>query len=163
MNPSDRPDEPRLPALPGTAPAVAPAAPRRRTRWGLVLLLGVAVLGVLLVLGLTAVMSLAMPSQGVTLRIDGETLDIPALSAGQAMLVAGGLAVAALAVLTVVPLALLFGLALPLLLVAGLAVALIAGVAGVGMLVLSPLLLPLLALLWWSRRRARRPEAESGP
>lgn len=94
------------------------------------------------------------PQLDGTLSIDGETVEFGALHGDHALLAIGGVLLALVTVLVVVPAALLFGLGLPALL-AGLVLLLGLAVAGVALaIVFSPLLL--LGLLgWWLWKRSR--------
>jgi hypothetical protein len=93
------------------------------------------------------------------LVIDGEQVSLDGLTGWRGG-IAGGLAVALVIgiVAIAVPLALVLGVLLPLALVAAVVLALGAAALGIGLLALSPLLLPLL-LAWWLWRRSRRPTA----
>lgn len=121
------------------------------------------ILGATLVLGLlsmafgvlVALNVLTQPNFSIS--INGSELPLQDLHAAHWVLGTMGLGVAAMVVVVVVPLALLLGLAMPLLMLAlGLSLGLMA-LLGVGALVLSPLLVVVLALVWLSRRRTRRP------
>jgi hypothetical protein len=106
--------------------------------------------------------AVGVPTDGVQLIINDHAVDLQALNGWHAA--AGGLATlfALLVVAVVVPLALLFAVALPLLLVLG-AVALVLGAAlGIGTLAMAPLLLPLM-LLWWLWQRSRRNAMRAAP
>jgi hypothetical protein len=106
--------------------------------------------------------AVGVPTDGVQLIINDHAVDLHALNGWHAA--AGGLATlfALLVVAVVVPLALLFAVALPLLLVLG-AVALVLGAAlGIGTLAMAPLLLPLM-LLWWLWQRSRRNAMRAAP
>ena len=90
------------------------------------------------------------------LVIDGEQVTLDGLTGWRGS-VAGALAVALVIGIAaiVVPLALVLGVLLPLALVVGLVLALGAAALGLGLLAVSPLLLPLL-IAWWLWRRSRR-------
>ena len=123
-----------------------------RTILGIWLLLALAAAGLALALWLAADLSVGP----LRLVIDGEQVSLDGLTGWRGS-VAGGLALA-LAIgisAVVVPLALALGVLLPLLLLAGVVLMVCAAALGVGMLALSPLVLPLL-LLWWLWRRSRR-------
>jgi hypothetical protein len=133
----------------GPLRSAGPASPRALWPW---LLLGLTVLLVLLAAGATVelVQWLRQAHDGWELVIDGERIVRHDLGAGQVLLVLGGVLLAALIVLLVVPLAVgvgLLGAAL------GVGVALLALLA-VAALALSPLWLPVL-LLWLVLRRTR--------
>ncbi len=132
---------------------------RLRTLLSVWLLLALAVAGVACALWFAADLTVGP----LRLVIDGEEVLLDGLTGWRASL-AGGLALA-LAVgicAVVVPLALAFGVLLPLLLLAGVVLALCATALGIGLLALSPLLLPLLFAVWlW--RRSRRPPADPAP
>jgi hypothetical protein len=127
--------------------------------------LGWLLLLTVLALAVTAAVSLAiffneLPSD-LLITIDGEQVDLGGLHPGHAWLAFGGLVLAAVIVVVVVPLALLFGLGVPLvitalalmaaLLVAGLAIAVVG----------SPLILVGL-LMWWALR-PKKPAAPAAP
>lgn len=147
-----------------TPPAAAPApAPVRRRRWPWVLVaLGAlaALFFVLMALALAGALSEIgeLRTGGVTVTVDGETLELPPLHGGHIVTLIGAVAVALVVALVVVPLVLLavFG-------VAGLAVvgALIAVLAVVA-LAASPVLLGL-ALIWWLLRSARKAPTAADP
>ena len=116
------------------------------------LLLAGAVLSALLI---AAVVQWAPPLDGATLNIDGEQFRFGQLQGGEWLLVLGGLLLAMLVVLLVVPLAVI----VPLLCAAlGIAVALFV-LLGVAALLLSPLLL----VVWIVWRLARGPAAKTPP
>jgi hypothetical protein len=93
--------------------------------------------------------------------VDGERVDLHALQAGHWFLAIGGVVLATLIVLLVVPLALLLGVGLPLLLAGlGLVAALLAMALVLG-LVGSPLIL--LGLLVWWAARPHRPVGPAAP
>lgn len=99
--------------------------------------------------------AMGMPHDGVLLTIDGDSITLPADSAGNWVLAIGGLLVALLVVAVVVPLALLLGVGLPALLVAA---GLVVGFLVLGLTltaVASPVLLPVLVVWWLMRRDAK--------
>lgn len=99
--------------------------------------------------------------------VDGERVDLQALQAGHWFLAIGGVVLATLIVLLVVPMALLLGVGLPLVLAGlGLVAALLATALALA-LVGSPLIL-LGLLVWWAVRPRRQagasmPAAPSAP
>lgn len=138
----------------------------RRTspwRW-----LGWCVLLTVLALAVTAAVSMALlfneiPSD-LLITIDGEPVDLNGLHPGHVWLAFGGLVIATVVVVVVVPLALLFGLGVPLVLAA---LALVAAllVAGLAIAVVgSPLILVGL-LMWWALRpkKPAMPEVPRAP
>ncbi|HSI58846.1 MAG TPA: hypothetical protein VLA16_14910 [Ideonella sp.] len=122
--------------------------------------------GIALVLGLFVAVAAAVAvfafanlaaAPDLVVTIDDETISLAGLSGGAWLLALGGVLLAVLIVLVVVPLALLFGLGLPLLLCAGgLAIALL--VAGAALVaVASPFIALGLLIAWAVRpRRAQR-------
>jgi hypothetical protein len=134
--------------------------PTSAWRWlGWFLLLAV------LAVAVTAAVSMAvlfneLPSD-LLITIDGEQVDIGHLHPGHAWLAFGGLVLAAVVVVIVVPIALLFGLGVPLLITALVVIAalLVAGlaIAAIG----SPLIL--LGLLMWWALRPRKPAMPEAP
>ena len=130
----------------------------RRT---LLILLALGLAGAALLVGAGFALVDPLDGHGLHIVIDDQELDLSALGPAQVLAGALGLAVAALVVALVVPLALLLGVALPLLLVLGAGGLAGAALLGVGTLATAPLWLPLLLLVWlW--RRARRPQPRSG-
>ena len=116
------------------------------------LLLAGAVLSALLI---AAVVQWAPPLDGATLDIDGEQFTLTQLQGGEWLLALGGVLLAMVVVLLVVPVAVI----VPLLCAAlGIAVALFA-VLGVAALLLSPLLLG----VWIVWRLARGPASPTRP
>jgi len=98
----------------------------------------------------------------VTLVVDGEGTEIEGLH-GMHWLMAGlGVLIAALVVLVVVPLALLFGLGVPLLVVAGVLVVALVCAGLLVALALSPLLLVGLGIWWLVRDRKPASTATTG-
>ena len=121
----------------------------KTSRW---LLLAGAVLGALLI---AAVVQWAPPLDGATLDIDGEQFTLTQLQGGEWLLALGGVLLAMVVVLLVVPVAVI----VPLLCAAlGIAVALFV-VLGVAALLLSPLLLG----VWIVWRLARGPASPTRP
>jgi hypothetical protein len=116
------------------------------------------VLAVLVAAAVAAVLVFGLPQLVGTVTIDDQVFELSEQVHGVHWLMAtGGVLVAALVILIVVPLAMLLGVGLPLLLLA-LAVAL--GLLAVGVVLtvaMSPLLL-LGALVLWLWRRSRRGE-----
>ena len=116
------------------------------------LLLAGAVLSALLI---AAVVQWAAPLDGATLSINGEQFTLTQLQGGEWLLALGGVVLAMLVVLLVVP----FAVIVPLLCAAlGIAVALFV-VLGVAALLLSPLLL----VVWIVWRLARGPVSPARP
>ncbi len=116
------------------------------------LLLAGAVLSALLV---TAVMQWAPPLEGATLNIDGEQFTLTQLQGGEWLLALGGVLLAMVVVLLVVPIAVI----VPLMCAAlGIAVVLCV-LLGVAALLLSPLLLG----VWIVWRLARGPASATRP
>ena len=116
------------------------------------LLLAGAVMSALLI---AAAVQWAPPLDGATLDIDGEQFTLTQLQGGEWLLALGGVLLAMVVVLLVVPVAVI----VPLLCAAlGIAVALFA-VVGVAALLLSPLLL----LVWIVWRLARGPASPTRP
>ena len=116
------------------------------------LLLAGAVLSALLI---AAVLQWAPPLDGATLNINGEQLTLTQLQGGEWLLALGGVVLAMVVVLLVVP----FAVIVPLLCAAlGIAVALFV-VLGVAALLLSPLLL----VVWTLWRLARGPVSPTRP
>ena len=116
------------------------------------LLLAGAVMSALLI---AAAVQWAPPLDGATLDIDGEQFTLTQLQGGEWLLALGGVLLAMVVVLLVVPVAVI----VPLLCAAlGIAVALFA-VVGVAALLLSPLLL----LVWVVWRLARGPASPTRP
>ena len=116
------------------------------------LLLAGAVLSAVLI---AAVLQWAPPLDGATLNIDGEQFRFGQLQGGEWLLALGGLLLARVVVLLIVPVAVI----VPLLCAAlGIVVALFV-LLGVAALLLSPLLL----LVWIVWRLARSPAAPSRP
>lgn len=91
-----------------------------------------------------------LPSD-LLITIDGEQIDLGGLHPGHAWLAFGGLVIAAVVVVVVVPLALLFGLGVPLVITA---LALIAAllVAGLAIAVVGSPLILIGLLMWWALR-----------
>lgn len=101
-----------------------------------------------------------LPSD-LLVTVDGEQVDLHALQAGHWFLAIGGVVLATLIVLLVVPMALLLGVGLPLVLAGlGLVAALLATALALA-LVGSPLIL--LGLLVWWAVRPRRPVGTAMP
>ena len=116
------------------------------------LLLAGAVLSALLI---AAVLQWAPPLDGATLNINGEQFTLTQLQGGEWLLALGGVVLAMVVVLLVVP----FAVIVPLLCAAlGIAVALFV-VLGVAALLLSPLLL----VVWIVWRLARGPVSPTRP
>jgi hypothetical protein len=113
------------------------------------LLLGVALVA--------AAIATAGSMQPMTIQIDGEPLVIAQLDAAQWLLAVGGVALALLIVMLVVPLAVL----LPLGIAAVVLVGVLLAVAGVAAIVCSPLIL-LVAVIWLMVRLIRRSKRPDG-
>jgi hypothetical protein len=140
-----------------TLASPTPHTPRSGLRTFVRLVFGAAAL----LLVLTAVVfalwwMVGAPHESISVIIDEDSITIPGSAGGEWLLALGGLLLALLVVLVVVPLALLVGLGVPAVLtVFGLAIGLLC--LGVAIAVLcSPVLLPVL-LVWWLVRRDRRP------
>jgi len=116
---------------------------------GISLLLGVALV--------VAAAAMAGSMQNMTIQIDGEPLVVAQLDAAQWLLAVGGVALALLIVVLVVPLAVL----LPLGIAAVVLVGVLLAVAGVAAIVCSPLIL-LIALIWLMLRLIRRSKRADG-
>ena len=116
---------------------------------GISLLLGVALV--------VAAAAMAGSMQNMTIQIDGEPLVVAQLDAAQWLLAVGGVALALLIVVLVVPLAVL----LPLGIAAVVLVGVVLAVAGVAAIVCSPLIL-LIALIWLMLRLIRRSKRADG-
>jgi hypothetical protein len=122
-------------------------------RW-LAWLVLLGVLAVAITSAVTLVATLDHLPGDLVVTVDGEQVDLQALHAATGWLVLGGVVLATVIVLVVVPLSLIFGLGLPLLIAALL---LVAGllIAGVVVAVLGSPLILLGLLLWWAVRPRR--------
>jgi hypothetical protein len=132
-------------------------------RWfGWLMLLGI--LGVALAAAISIGMVINDLPPDLLVTVDGEQINLHGLSAGHAWLAFGGVVLAIVIVVIVVPLALLFGLGVPLL-IAGLALVAALLVAGVAVAVVSSPLILLALLFWWAVRpkRASAPAAPPAP
>jgi hypothetical protein len=129
-------------------------------RWlGWLLLLTVLALAVTAAASMALLLNELPPDLLIT--IDGEPVDLDGLHPGHVWLAFGGLVIAAVVVVVVVPIALLFGLGVPLLLTALAMVAALL-VAGLAIAVVgSPLILVGL-LMWWALR-PKKPAAPEAP
>jgi len=133
------------------AAPVAAQPPRRRGswRWVFVALFALALLATLVLAALIASVG-DLGGPGVNLTIDGETVRLGGWHGGHGVLALGGVLVAVLAVLCVVPVVVALALAIAALGI-GIAMFVVLAVTGVA---LSPLLLPV-ALLWWAFKPRR--------
>lgn len=132
-------------------------------RWlGWLLVLGVLAVAVTAVLSMALVFNELPPDVLVT--VDGEQINLHGLHAGHAWLAFGGVVLAMVIVVIVVPLALLFGIGVPLVIV-GLALIAALVVAGVAVAVVGSPLIVLGLLLWWAVRpkKASMPAAPQAP
>ena len=93
----------------------------------------------------------------MTIQVDGEPLVVAQLGAAQWVLAIGGVALALLVVVLVVPLAVLLPLGIAAVVLAGVLLA----VAGVAAIVCSPLIL-LVAVVWLMVRLSRRSKRSGG-
>ena len=126
---------------------------------GWLVLAAAVVLAVVTAISLTVALN-QLPSD-LLVTVDGERVDLQALQAGHWFLAIGGVVLATLIVLLVVPMALLLGVGLPLVLAGlGLVAALLATALALA-LVGSPLIL--LGLLVWWAMRPRRPTGAAMP
>lgn len=132
--------------------------------------LGGLLLLAVLTLAVTAAVSMAiflneLPSD-LLITIDGEQVDLGGLHPGHAWLAFGGLVLAAVIVVVVVPVALLFGVGVPLVITA---LALMAAllVAGLAIAVVGSPLILIGLLMWWALRpkkpAAPAPQALASP
>ena len=127
-------------------------------------------LGWLLLLGVLAVAVTAAVAIGlafndlppdVLVTVDGEQINLHGLHAGHAWLAFGGVVLALVIVVIVVPLALLFGIGVPLV-IAGLAIIAALLLAGITIAVVGSPLILLGLLLWWAVR-PKRPSVPTAP
>jgi hypothetical protein len=120
-----------------------------KTAWRLSLIAAI-VLALLVGMLLAAAWVWGVPHELVRVFIDGERIDLP--PAGHWLVASLVLATVALALMAVLPLALLLGLGIPLL------------VLGVLLAVaLAPLLLPVVLVVWLLKRPARVPSSAARP
>lgn len=134
---------------------------RRRFGW-IALLLVLALLGAAAV---AAALLLGWAGHGLDqlqVVVDGQPVELPPLSGWHALAAGGGLLVALLVLAVVVPLALLFGLALPVVVLGLLAAGVVVLALGIGLLLAAPLAVPVALLAWWLLRRQRRTDARAG-
>jgi hypothetical protein len=132
-------------------------------RWlAVLLLLGLLVTAIATAVSLAAVFN-ELPSD-LLVTVDGQAVDLHGLTAAHAWLVFGLVITAAVVIVVVVPLALLFGVGVPLLL-AGLGVLIALICAAVAVAVVGSPVILLVLLLWWAvkPKKAVPPAAPSAP